>query len=149
MKIKTSCKACGGAGFKTRELRIGDIVTPIDGSSMPHGLHRKLEIRGGNEYGENHVTGFFPVRVLSIEGEMLAVEPVYFPESWKNDDAYKNSIAPIWGPGSCNQLGDGFWIHSRHVIVEDGVKDIVEHDFVFRQEDIPELVELLKKALDV
>ena len=110
MKVKVFCKAYGGTGSEIREIRVGDVLTPVDGSSMPWGLHRKLDIRGS----EGHVTGFRPVRVLSVEGEMLAVEPVDSPESWKNDDAYKNSIAPIWGPGSGNQLGNGFWIHSRH-----------------------------------
>jgi len=42
MIVKSRCEACGGSGRIERELRVGDIVTPQDGSAMCSALHSIL-----------------------------------------------------------------------------------------------------------
>lgn len=54
------------------EPKIGDTVTPIDGSGMPFPLHEYL----------HHAGGFRDVKILDIQGYMMAVHPIGL--SWLN-----------------------------------------------------------------
>jgi len=116
MLIKKECTACGGTGGVVRELRVGDIVTPTDGSSMCSALHRILFKGTG--------AGFKPVRVLAIEGNMLAVVPAYWEDDGaKHNDLYglsnhvSESSSYIWKGESYSLVSlicrDGFWIHAH------------------------------------
>lgn len=119
MKIIRECFICGQ---KTEsEIQVGDVVKPYDGSGMPNGLHSIL----WNGAGRRHLPlpqeeAFKPVRVVSIEGDMLAVVPFH----WDKDrgtarkEEFSNEIypalCPIW-----KETYDGwgvlcdhaFWIH--------------------------------------
>lgn len=115
--IKERCKECDGVGVYNIELKVGDIVTPIDGSSMNGALH-SLTWRGAIE------SGFKDVKIVSIQGEMLGVEPV----DWNNrkfDSDMSLGYGSIWEE-SIDELLEtvkfnnktirqvtqfGFWIH--------------------------------------
>lgn len=108
MKYIMKCKVCDG-----RELKLGDIVTPTDGSAMPNAL-QKLTWNGSCG------SGFKPVRVLAISGEMLGVVPA----SWDDKDTriaemfredVNPAIASLWVGNE--RYGEGFWInaHTSHL----------------------------------
>lgn len=115
MFIETTCKVCGGTGKHRREIRVGDVVTPQDGSAMCHALHRIL-FRGTG-------MGFKPVRVVAIEGDMLGVVPVHW-DNWevRNKEMYRGDLpasdASVWiwkGTYANNQVvvEAGFWINAH------------------------------------
>ena len=79
MKIKTTCKECGNE--TTRELKVGDILTPTDGSGMPNKLHELL-------WNGHSCSGFKPVKVVAISGYMIAV----IPASWQDRDIRRSDI---------------------------------------------------------
>jgi len=117
MKFTVTCDKCNGKGVIERELRIGDIVTPCDGSAMPNALHKLL----WNGHGRTDLPllmneAFKPVRVLAISGEFLGVTPA----SWTNRDTmmaerFREDIYPaiscLWVGGK--QYGEGFWINAK------------------------------------
>jgi len=117
MFIETKCKECGGTGKHRREIRVGDVVTPQDGSAMCNALHRILF----NGVGSS--PPFKPVRVVAIEGEMLGVVPVhwdnqqtYIDEMYHGEHPVGDSACWIWR-GTYNNpksvTGAGFWIHAH------------------------------------
>ena len=119
MKIETTCKECSNK--ISREIQIGDIVYPCDGSSMCSSLHHRLIItdtRSKDRYWWVH--GFEAVRVLAIEGNLLGVQPI----DWKldyncpEDDRLRASKSQLYGGETCQNFGEGFWIYAGHVRAE-------------------------------
>ena len=108
MEISKKCDRCGGGGYIKREIKLGDVLVPHDGSGMPNALH-KLTFNGTGK-------GFKPVEVLAVSGEMLGVTPA----SWNNketmlrerfeDDVYP-AITSLWANGT--RYGEGFWINAK------------------------------------
>lgn len=91
-----------------KNVKVGDIVTPCDGSSMNGHLHELLFIGTG--------VGFRPVKVIDIQGRMAAVVPadwdVNFHYDNKNWTDEYNSKQPVWHGTYSNatKVGEGFWI---------------------------------------
>ncbi len=119
MKIETTCDKCGSK--INREIQIGDIVYPHDGSSMCSALHHKLIITDtGSKDKYWWVHGFEAVRVLAIEGNLLGVQPL----DWKldyncpEDDKLHASKSELYGEKDCQHFGEGFWIYAGHVRAE-------------------------------
>ena len=112
MKGKVFCKECGNIVIS--ELERGNVVTPKDGSSMCSTLHSIL-FRGPG-------MGFKPVRIIDIQGKMLAVEPAHWDdkdvrnkELWGDKFPYAHSASTwIWGSrehSNYKVLSEyGFWI---------------------------------------
>ena len=116
MELKQTCKHCGGNGFTNIQIKVGDIIQPQDGSSMSPVLHRLL----WNGLGHSAEGAFKPVRVLSIEGDMIAVVPLY----WDNpdichkerfDDKVYPTLCHVWKGTytNANSICDyAFWINA-------------------------------------
>lgn len=106
MKIKKTCSECGET--TTKEIKVGDIITPRDGSGMPNGLHHVL----WNGCGKD--VPFKPVRVLQVEGNMLAVTPLHWDDS-TNREQFDDKVYPAlsWIP-SRRGSRDVFWIYAPH-----------------------------------
>jgi len=112
LQVSETCERCHGTGKVERALHHGDIVVPIDGSSMPRGIHKLLK-QGGS---------FDQVRVLTIQGEMLGVSPID-TGNLREPDVYQ-ALSPIWESSDrrksgLKMLGEGFWIHYSMVKVAD------------------------------
>ncbi len=123
MKIEVTCKECGAR--HNREIKVGDVVKPYDGSGMPNALHHLLW--NGSEPCNKGRTlplpsneAFKPVRVLSIEGDMLAVIPLHWDnldirhQEMFNDKVYP-ALTHIWKGDYHNYKSvydHAFWIHA-------------------------------------
>ena len=115
MKIKESCNQCGGSGSITRQIKKGDIMTPRDGSGMPRGLHHVL----WNGHGRRDLylppaEAFKPIRVLRVEGDMLAVVPLHWDDAEiQRKEMLDQNIGPAltWIPDADNDI---FWIYAPH-----------------------------------
>ena len=107
MKIKGSCSQCGGS--ITKEVEAGDIITLGDGSGMSNGLHHVL----WNGWGKD--VPFKPVRVLRVEGNMLAVTPLHWEKDAGNREQFDDKVYPAlsWIP-SRGGSRDVFWIYAPH-----------------------------------
>ena len=115
ININKPCNCCHGSGKVSRTIKIGDIVTPNDGSSMCMDLHRILRAGTGRP--------FKPVRVVAIEGDMLGVIPVH----WDDKDLRHKEIfgeggvyeskCHIWKGHESDTFKliteYGFWIHAH------------------------------------
>lgn len=99
MNMGLKCQRCNGSG--KRQLSVGDIVTPRDGSGFPNGLHSIL-FQGT---GEN----FKPVRVLSIQGNMLGVVPVHW------DDKEIRHTELFGKEGRAYQASNWIWVNGKSV----------------------------------
>ena len=84
------------------KFQIGDIVIPLDGSSMNAELHKLLFTETSKP--------FKPVKVLAIEGNLLGVAPLNVGEHW-----YNPGKQSFWGREEYKKLGEGFWIDKKHV----------------------------------
>jgi len=119
MKIETTCKECGSK--INREIQIGDIVYPWDGSSMCSALHRELAITNtGSKDRYSWVHGFKAVKVLAIEGNLLGVQPLDWERDYNRpeDDKLYASKSELYGGEPCQNFGQGFWIYAGHVSVK-------------------------------
>ena len=106
------------------EYRIGDVVKPIDGSSMPAGFHKLLW--NGKEVGPPYPLpseiAFKPVKVLAIEGNLLGVAPLDWKEwgNWIEDVEIKGGKSSLYTGNKerfgNKRAGEGFWIHKAHVM---------------------------------
>jgi len=108
MEITETCKQCGGRGSITRQIEVGDIITPGDGSGMPNGLHHILW------NGVSKAVPFKPVRVLQVEGNMLAVQPLHWDDKeTRYREILDNSVSPAlsWIPNADRGV---FWIYAPH-----------------------------------
>jgi len=115
MLVETTCAACGGTGKLRREIRVGDVITPQDGSGMCDALHMILFLGVGK--------GFKPVKVVAIEGNMLGVEPVHWgnedtmhKEMYHGDNPVGASTSWIWKGTYTNNEAlsrNGFWIDAH------------------------------------
>jgi hypothetical protein len=106
MKIKDICKCCGVGSI--RNLKEGDILTPLDGSGMPNGLHYVLF----NGVGSN--PPFKPVRVKKIEGDTLAVTPLHWDDVMQmRKERFSEKVYPAlsWIEGVDR---DVFWVYAPH-----------------------------------
>lgn len=98
--MKITCKYCNGTGKVN--VKVGDIVTPRDGSGMPNGLHTILF----NGIGSS--PPFNPVKVLHIEGSALFVVPIDLRGKEFEEGPYgARSWMEIDGEGV-----SGFWIYA-------------------------------------
>ncbi len=119
MEYVKTCNHCGGTGKITRELKVGDIIQPTDGSSMPNALHKIL----WNGHGVPSCDlplgaekAFKPVRVLSIEGSLIAVVPVHWDDrEIRHKEMFDKEIYPALSyiyEGKGKYVSDyGFWIN--------------------------------------
>jgi hypothetical protein len=123
LKIERKCKCCDGTGIEKKEVEIkaGMTLIPVDGSSMPNALHSLL-FKGVNK------EGFYSVKVLGVEGRMIAV----IPSTWVNRDVrHKEKYNPeiysalsaifIGGTGvehilsfDGDNIAEGFWMFAGH-----------------------------------
>ena len=105
MEITQTCNYCKGKGKITRQVGVGDILSPADGSGLPNGLKPLLQI-----WQDRCVVDFKPVKVLHIEGETLFVIPIDWEGKRYDHDVY---LAQSWM--IIDEHGTtGFWVYAPH-----------------------------------
>jgi hypothetical protein len=124
VRIEYQYDKCKGVAI-SRKIRVGDVIQPLDGSGMPNVLHTLLWNGVGIRYQDlplSPETAFKPVRVLSIEGDMLAVVPLYWDnfdakwKDWRNDEV-RAALSYVWKTQLWNHsqfdciAEKAFWIH--------------------------------------
>jgi hypothetical protein len=119
MEFLSTCKHCKGSGKTTTTIRVGSIIQPTDGSSMCNALHKMLwngEGRTNLPLPQNEA--FKPVRVVAIEGNMLAVVPLHWEDrigriTDRQDDKCYAAMSSIWTGNPYKHVATrGFWIHA-------------------------------------
>ena len=125
MNIKQTCQHCGGNGFINTTIKVGDIIQPRDGSGMPNALHHLLwngsdPCNKGRDLPLPQNEAFKPVRVLSIEGDMLAVIPLHWDDrDIRHKEMFDDKVYPalsyIWKGNYHNNTSiydHAFWINA-------------------------------------
>lgn len=126
MKVITKCSCCDGTGKTTREIKVGDVLTPLDGSGMPTGLQGILFTKTRSP--------FRPIRVLDIQGKLLAVEPAHWngkdiDRKWedlhKNNEAALHASMWIWEDNDDIDVISqcGFWIDAQRCHLVSGEEE--------------------------
>jgi hypothetical protein len=108
MEIRKTCEQCGGSGFITQQIKVGDIITLGDGSGMPNALHHILW------NGVDKTVSFKPVRVLQVEGNMLAVQPLHWDDKEiRYKEMFDKEVYPAlsWIPSADRSV---FWTNALH-----------------------------------
>ncbi len=90
--------------MKCNRFLPGDIVTPIDGSSMSVCLHKELAIWSKSM---NRVVGFKPVKVVAVEGNLLGV-------SLLDNNGFLDFESYLYTGEGDKYDGIGSWVHRNH-----------------------------------
>jgi len=109
MKIERTCECCHGEGVVIDTVKVGDVITPNDGSGMPTGLHHVLW------NGVDSAPPFKPVRVVRIEGDALAVVPLHWENKGiKYDELLDANVSPAlsWLPEAHER--EVFWVYAPY-----------------------------------